>query len=188
MLHVTFRTLPTSELRRSIPFMVLLVLAVAILASAPKAFTQASESNGTDCAAMQVPQHPLAAECTPTPQGQGSASAVPTLPATHTGPAHDTDHDGLSDEDERTIYKTDPRQADTDGDGLKDGEEVALALNPHVVDSDGDGLGDMTEYLGLGTNPLQADTDGDGLADGVEVSQGSDPNDPASPVDPTSMG
>lgn len=42
----------------------------------------------------------------------------------------DTDHDGLSDSDEVTIWKTDPQNPDTDGDTYKDGDEVKNGYNP----------------------------------------------------------
>lgn len=44
--------------------------------------------------------------------------------------AFDTDHDGLTDEQEKTMYKTDPKKADSDGDGYPDGEEVKKGYNP----------------------------------------------------------
>ncbi len=67
----------------------------------------------------------------------------------------DLDGDGLSNEDETTVYGTDPANPDTDGDGLSDGDEVLV----------------------YGTDPLVADTDGDGFLDGQEVAMGTDPND-----------
>ncbi|CAA6825549.1 MAG: Unknown protein, partial [uncultured Sulfurovum sp.] len=38
----------------------------------------------------------------------------------------DSDEDGLSDEDEQTIYGTNPNNNDTDGDGLLDADEIKL--------------------------------------------------------------
>ena len=64
------------------------------------------------------------------------------------GDATDTDGDGLSDSDERFVYKTDPASSDTDGDGLPDGEEIAMGSSPIAADTDGDGLEDGEE---LGT-------------------------------------
>ena len=46
------------------------------------------------------------------------------------GPAVDLDVDGLTDEGEKQIYKTDPTKADTDGDGWSDGVEVLSGSNP----------------------------------------------------------
>lgn len=43
----------------------------------------------------------------------------------------DTDKDGLTDEEEITIYKTNPNNPDTDGDGFKDGDEVKSGYNPN---------------------------------------------------------
>ena len=42
----------------------------------------------------------------------------------------DTDGDGLTDQDELTIYGTDPNNADTDGDGINEGAEGALGSDP----------------------------------------------------------
>jgi hypothetical protein len=112
-------------------------------------------------------------------------------------PDGDRDFDGLSNRDERLVYKTDPDNPDTDGDGLRDGEEIALGTSPLFPDTDGDGLTDGEEVrrwgtdplrkdtdgdgltdmqeIVLGTNPTRADTDGDGLNDGVELARGTDP-------------
>src|SRR5262249_41474605 len=69
----------------------------------------------------------------------------------------DTDRDGLSDEQERLLYGTDPTKADTDGDGLTDGQEIALGTNPLRADTDGDGISDKDE-VDAGTDPLNPDT------------------------------
>jgi len=42
----------------------------------------------------------------------------------------DTDADGISDWDEKEVYKTDPLNPDTDGDGYTDGAEIANGFNP----------------------------------------------------------
>lgn len=42
----------------------------------------------------------------------------------------DSDGDGLTDEQELMLYKTDPNKKDTDGDGYPDGEEVTKGYNP----------------------------------------------------------
>lgn len=42
----------------------------------------------------------------------------------------DTDADGLTDEGEMTIYRTDPGRADTDGDAVADGDEVLAGSDP----------------------------------------------------------
>jgi len=70
----------------------------------------------------------------------------------------DSDGDGLTDNDEVKIYKTDPLNPDTDFDGLKDGQEV----------------------LTYKTNPLDRDTDKGGVADGHEVIE-----DKTNPLDPS---
>ena len=68
----------------------------------------------------------------------------------------DTDHDGMSDEDE-AANGTDPNDpsdadADNDGDGLSNGDEVAAGTNVNNADSDGDGVPDGEEVR-LGYNP-----------------------------------
>lgn len=45
-------------------------------------------------------------------------------------PAIDSDLDGLTDEGEKQIYKTDPNKPDTDGDGFDDGVEVLSGTDP----------------------------------------------------------
>jgi len=86
-------------------------------------------------------------------------SAIPSLqdsiPFSITVTALDTDGDGLSDNDELTVYFTSPTNPDSDGDGLRDGDEVLIYF----------------------TLPNDVDSDGDGVDDGVEVSLGSNPND-----------
>ena len=88
----------------------------------------------------------------------------------------DTDADGLTDSEERTL-KGNPNNPDTDSDGLKDGEEKTAGTSLILVDTDGDGLSDYDEIKVYGTDPLLADTDGDGLEDDEEISLGTDPRD-----------
>ncbi len=84
--------------------------------------------------------------------------------------AIDTDKDGLTDEDEIKIHKTNPNISDTDGDGLLDGEEInKYKTDPTKKDTDGDGITDGDEVLNYLTDPKKVDTDGDGLSDGDEV-------------------
>jgi hypothetical protein len=68
----------------------------------------------------------------------------------------DSDCDGLSDADEKTIG-TDPHSADTDGDGKLDGDEVG-ADPDHPKDSDGDGRPDALE-------PSNVDSNSDNIPD-----------------------
>ena len=53
---------------------------------------------------------------------------------------YDTDMDGLDDNYELFISKTDPLKEDTDGDGLNDYDEIELGLDPLKADSKGDGI------------------------------------------------
>jgi hypothetical protein len=94
----------------------------------------------------------------------------------------DMDNDGLKDEDEINIHKTDPENPDTDNDTLTDGEEVlTLLTNPLKSDSDDDGMPDAYE-IEHGLNAMQddanADKDQDGLKNLQEFQAQTDPNNP----------
>lgn len=83
---------------------------------------------------------------------------------------NDFDKDGLTNDEETDLYKTDPKNPDTDGDGLNDGDEVLkYKTNPLKTDTDGDKLSDYDEIMKYKTDPNKYDTDGDGLSDYEEV-------------------
>ena len=93
-----------------------------------------------------------------------------TAPDTTAGPNDlDTDGDGLTDDQEVNVTKTDPTNPDTDDDGVKDGQEILDGTDPNNSDTDYDGLIDGDEKA-KGTDPKKPDTDGDGIKDGDEVS------------------
>lgn len=78
-----------------------------------------------------------------------------------------------------TVPKVNTNQAlDSDGDGLTDAEEKTLGTDPKNPDTDGDGLSDRDEVKIYHTDPLKKDTDGDGVSDGDEVKRGDNPNGP----------
>lgn len=52
----------------------------------------------------------------------------------------DQDHDGLTNSDEISTYKTDPQNPDTDGDGTSDGIEILLGTDPSDKASGGVGF------------------------------------------------
>ncbi|HCG2985589.1 TPA: hypothetical protein NJV00_000143 [Corynebacterium striatum] len=118
-----------------------------------------------------------------------------TAPDTTAGPNdRDTDGDGLTDDQEVNVHKTDPTNPDTDGDGLTDGQEVNVhKTDPTEPDTDGDNIKDGDEVNGNNSNkdwdgdgnpdptsPNHADSDGDDNDDDKEILQGTNPNDPDS--------
>ncbi len=66
----------------------------------------------------------------PTPVPEPPKETPSPFPAA-TVPGTDTDSDGLTDLEERTIYGTDPRLPDSDSDGFLDGNEVFHRYNPN---------------------------------------------------------
>ncbi len=70
-----------------------------------------------------------------------------------------------------------PTCEDTDHDGLTDCEERRRCTDPEDGDTDDDGLGDFEE-IHKQTDPCDPDTDDDGLEDKTELDYGLDPNDP----------
>lgn len=93
----------------------------------------------------------------------------------------DTDGDGLRDDEEISVTRTDPCLFDTDGDGLSDGDEVERQTNPLLVDTDDDEMPDGWE-IANGFNPRVADgvsdADSDGLSNLLEWQSGTDPRNP----------
>ena len=90
----------------------------------------------------------------------------------------DSDHDGVSDNDEINVYHTCP--------GLQAkfqslpqchvGGNLANPLIPDPADTDGDGLPDGLEIFTFHSDPLKPDTSGDFYTDGQKVALGKDPN------------
>ncbi len=88
----------------------------------------------------------------PRPDGPSIRLPAPPPTATAETPTSDTDHDGLTFDEER-LAGLDPHKADTDGDGISDGDELRI----------------------FGTDPKKADTDGDRYTDGQEIRDGYNP-------------
>jgi len=63
----------------------------------------------------------------------------------------DTDGDGINDNDETTIYGTDPSDADTDDDNIDDGDELSFWGADWDADADNDGTTNLldSDYLGI---------------------------------------
>ncbi len=100
----------------------------------------------------------------------------------------DSDHDGLSDPEER-LYGTNTYLSDSDADGTHDGDEILRNQNPlgagplpaefalknaKISDQDSDGLSDALESI-IGTGSDNADSDRDAFPDGLEAENGFDP-------------
>ena len=103
----------------------------------------------------------------------------------------DRDGDGLSSQDENTLYGTDPTDPDTDDDGIDDGDEIRVhGTDPLRSDTDNDGIADGEELEPPATEPTDRDTDGDGITDGAEVgsTEETDPTDPDTDGDGLSDG
>lgn len=95
----------------------------------------------------------------------------------------DYDNDGITDLEEY-IHNADPTLADTDNDGIPDQAEIEIfKTNPaRDADTDGDGLLDKEEIYdltygltGYGTDPSNPDTDFDGMNDKYEIDNSLDP-------------
>lgn len=71
-----------------------------------------------------------------------------------------------------------PEILDSDHDGLSDTEERDAGTLTDQADSDNDGLNDREELRTFGTQPLTPDTDGDGFLDGDEIRNGYNPRGP----------
>jgi hypothetical protein len=66
----------------------------------------------------------------PASGGGSSSGGQGTQNGSNSAGATDSDVDGITDDNETTKTKTDPKVADTDGDGFKDGQEVGAGTNP----------------------------------------------------------
>jgi hypothetical protein len=117
--------------------------------------------------------------------------------STTDGLVPDTDADGLSDAEERTLGTNIESRDSDDQDGYSDLFETRYRRNgfdpldgnipalpcTDAVDSDGDGINDCEEAF-LELDPRNPDTDGDNILDGVEVRAGMDPAVPDADRDP----
>lgn len=95
--------------------------------------------------------------------GHSNDSSTPTAFPTADGSSSDiddSDNDGLSDAEEKSVYRTDPTTADTDGDGLLDGWEVDGQTPDGVVLNDSNPLRKdlyLTIAVTEGIQPLTSD-------------------------------
>ncbi len=140
VLAVPLRTSPVAETLKKprvvsrplliggIVFMVLLLGGVLGFVFWPKA---PAPVVATPRPAAPVPR-PVTETPAPVPEPVPEPVKEPTTPfPTATIPGTDTDSDGLTDLEERTIYGTDPRLPDSDADGFLDGNEVFHRYNPN---------------------------------------------------------
>ena len=115
-----------------------------------------------------------------------AAPAHQSHSATLSAGGTDTDHDGLTDAQEKACG-TNPKVADSnhngindaaddkDKDGLSNLAEFSHKTKCNSKDSDKDGLNDGQE-VNLGTNPTNKDTDKDGVSDGLEIKHHTSPH------------
>ena len=95
----------------------------------------------------------------------------------------DSDGDGLSDELEINLFKTDPNNMDTDSDGYDDFTEIYNGYSPRhaepiklsQIDSDNDQVPDSWE-IRLKTDLLNSDSDSDGYSDWTEIANSYNPS------------
>ncbi len=108
-------------------------------------------------------------------------SQTPSLTVSQLWTQLETDTLDLGSAGKDNLYGSGRISLDADGDGLTHDDEVSIYLtDPLVVDTDGDGLDDGDEVNLYGTDPLLFDTDGDYYGDGDEIANASDPLNPAS--------
>lgn len=81
------------------------------------------------------------------------SSPILSLAATVSYPTavKDGDYDGLTDQGETQVYKTDPQNADSDGDGYLDGAEVLAGTDPLVPEIVATPLNPISETAGENT-------------------------------------
>ena len=125
------------------------VLAVAF------AFVAGTLITGTMTLASTDPANQL-----PNPKTDTDGDGVPDIEDS------DDDNDGLTDEYENNVSRTNPTRPDSDGDGEPDGEEIVP-----------DGFSPSGEPRGV-TDPKNDDSDRDGFTDSFEKKHNSDPNNP----------
>lgn len=78
----------------------------------------------------EPPPAPIVIAPEPEPESSPPLPLPPTPEPEPVRPGIDTDSDGLTDVEERTIYGSDPRNPDTDGDSFIDGNEVLHLYDP----------------------------------------------------------
>lgn len=89
----------------------------------------------------------------------------------------DADQDGIPDDWETNVYRTNPFLIDTDGDSYADRTEILNGYQPTgparlaETDYDHDGLSDRLELL-FETDPMKGDTNLNGKLDGEEIRSG----------------
>ena len=90
----------------------------------------------------------------------------------------DSSRDDANDSPSREVVKQVPQNPDLDNDRLTNEEELTVYFtNPYLQDSDYDGLSDYEEAFIFFTSPTSFDSDGGGVSDGDELANKTNPKD-----------
>lgn len=104
-----------------------------------------------------------------------SSNAVPVKTAEVVSIVNNNQPEANADIPNTNVPSVDNTTLDTDSDGLTDAQERTLGTDINNADTDNDGLFDGEEYKIYKTDPLNLDTDGDTFSDGIEVHNGYNP-------------
>jgi hypothetical protein len=90
----------------------------------------------------------------------------------------DSSRDDANDSPSQEVVKQVPQNPDLDGDRLANEEELTVYFtDPYLQDSDYDGISDYEEVFIFFTSPSNFDSDGGGVSDGDELANKTNPKD-----------
>lgn len=162
----TYKVQGPSFLRTALLFVVAIVLIAGVIGGLYWVYS--SFIKGRTSSTPSEPQAPTTVVDTPVPDTSTETETQPDIT-----------------QDDQILFG---EVLDTDGDGLSDEQERSMGTDPNNWDSDSDELSDYNEVEVWKTNPLLADTDGDGYLDGSEVNNGYSPTGPGRIFQPPTDG